>query len=94
MKLNEAGAKMPLAERYRGIKELEVPDYFQKEINKNFMAKRNFEKLDFLKRNNYVKWITQAKGEGTRNRRINDAVQWIAEGKNWNWKYLVKYNSN
>ena len=35
----------------------------------------------------YVEWITDAKTEATRTRRLDTAVAWIAEGKGRNWKY-------
>ena len=34
----------------------------------------------------YVEWVTEAKSEATRERRL--AVAWIAEGKPRNWKYM------
>jgi len=35
----------------------------------------------------YVQWITEAKTDATRTRRLDTAVGWIAEGKGRNWKY-------
>jgi len=35
----------------------------------------------------YVEWIASAKRPETRDRRIAQAVEWIAEGKQRNWKY-------
>jgi len=35
----------------------------------------------------YVAWIDEARREETRARRIEQAVEWIAEGKKRNWKY-------
>jgi len=35
----------------------------------------------------YVEWITEAKTDATRTRRLDTAVEWIAEGKGRNWKY-------
>lgn len=35
----------------------------------------------------YFEWITQAKQEATRNRRIAAALEWLAEGKRRHWKY-------
>jgi len=35
----------------------------------------------------YVEWITEAKTDATRARRLETAVSWIAEGKGRNWKY-------
>ena len=38
-------------------------------------------------RREYVEWISEAKQESTRQKRIADAVQWLSEGKRRNWKY-------
>jgi hypothetical protein len=38
-------------------------------------------------RREYVEWIDEAKREETRARRIAQAVEWIAQGKQRNWKY-------
>jgi uncharacterized protein YdeI (YjbR/CyaY-like superfamily) len=35
----------------------------------------------------YVDWITGAKREETRARRLATAVKWIADGKPQGWKY-------
>jgi len=36
----------------------------------------------------YVDWITEAKTDATRNRRLETAIEWMAEGKPRNWKYM------
>ena len=35
----------------------------------------------------YLEWITTAKADATRAKRIAQACEWIAEGKKRNWKY-------
>jgi uncharacterized protein YdeI (YjbR/CyaY-like superfamily) len=35
----------------------------------------------------YIEWISEAKQDATRAKRIADAVQWLSEGKRRNWKY-------
>ena len=35
----------------------------------------------------YIDWITEAKREETRLKRLTQAVEWIGEGKRRNWKY-------
>lgn len=35
----------------------------------------------------YIEWITEAKTDATRTRRLETAVAWIAEGKGRNWTY-------
>jgi uncharacterized protein YdeI (YjbR/CyaY-like superfamily) len=35
-----------------------------------------------------VSWVLEAKQPATREKRIKTAVEWMAEGKVRNWKYL------
>lgn len=35
----------------------------------------------------YLEWITDAKQDATRQKRIATAVEWLSEGKRRNWKY-------
>jgi uncharacterized protein YdeI (YjbR/CyaY-like superfamily) len=35
-----------------------------------------------------VQWIVEAKTDETRQRRLGQAVEWIGEGKQRNWKYI------
>lgn len=35
----------------------------------------------------YCEWINDAKGDSTRDERMAQAVEWIAQGKGRNWKY-------
>lgn len=90
MKLNDEGIKLPAKPRSTEKKELIVPDYFIKELNKNKKAKQVFDNFAYSHRKEYVQWITEAKTEDTRNRRMETALEWIAEGKGRNWKYEKK----
>jgi uncharacterized protein YdeI (YjbR/CyaY-like superfamily) len=38
-------------------------------------------------RREYVEWVVEAKRPETRDKRIAQAVEWLAEGKRRNWKY-------
>lgn len=35
----------------------------------------------------YVDWITEAKTDATRRKRLATTLEWLAEGKKRNWKY-------
>ena len=39
-------------------------------------------------RREYVEWITEAKSDDTRARRLQTAIGWLEEGKPRNWKYM------
>jgi uncharacterized protein YdeI (YjbR/CyaY-like superfamily) len=88
-RLNDEGIKVtkkPAAPK----KDLEVPDYFMAAIAKNKDALRTFEAFSTSNKREYVDWITEAKSEATREKRMETAVEWIAEGKIRNWKYMRK----
>ncbi|GEO02550.1 hypothetical protein AAE02nite_02140 [Adhaeribacter aerolatus] len=67
--------------------ELIVPAYFLEALNQNDKAQDTFEKFSYSNKKEYVSWITEAKSEETRQKRINTALEWLAEGKVRNWKY-------
>jgi uncharacterized protein YdeI (YjbR/CyaY-like superfamily) len=66
---------------------IEVPDYFMAALKKNKKALAVFEKFAPSHRKEYLEWITEAKREETRNKRIAEAIEWMAEGKPRHWKY-------
>lgn len=70
--------------------QLEVPDYLAKALSKNKAAKAVFEKFPPSHRKEYIQWITEAKTEETRQKRLATALEWIAEGKGRNWRYEKK----
>ena len=84
--LNEAGVKVTRATRPKPP--VEVPPYILTALRKNKQASTAFDALPPSHKREYVEWITGAKGEDTRQRRLDTAVAWIAEGKPRNWKYL------
>ena len=87
MELNEEGTKVP-RRPVKPKKELTMPDAFMAAIKKNKKALAGFEAFSPSHKREYVEWITDAKGEDTRDRRIAQAVEWMAEGKPRNWKYM------
>jgi uncharacterized protein YdeI (YjbR/CyaY-like superfamily) len=86
MRLNEEGVKIEKP-KPAPVKELATPDDFTKALNKIKAAKKVFEEFSPGKRKDYIEWITGAKTEVTRKKRIETAVEWISEGKSRNWKY-------
>jgi uncharacterized protein YdeI (YjbR/CyaY-like superfamily) len=88
--LNEAGIKAPAHTRAEpGEKrELTVPACLVAALEKNKLAQANFEKFSYSHKKEYVEWLTGAKREDTRQKRLRTAVAWIAKGKSQNWKYM------
>ena len=50
-------------------------------------ARKQFDAFTPSQQHEYVDWIVEAKREATRESRIAQAAEWIAEGKTRNWKY-------
>ncbi|HEY1038432.1 MAG TPA: YdeI/OmpD-associated family protein, partial [Bacteroidia bacterium] len=50
-------------------------------------AKKHFESFTPGKQKEYVTWLVEAKTEATREKRLETALEWIAEGKSRHWKY-------
>jgi hypothetical protein len=73
-----------------GDRKLDVPDYFMSVLRRRRKALAIFEEFSYTNKKDYVEWVTEAKGEETRRRRLEAAVAWMAEGKIRNWKYLRK----
>ena len=85
--LNEAGVKAPARPKPGAKRELVVPDYFLAALGKNKKAQATFENFSPSHRREYVEWITEAKQEETRARRMQTALGWLAKGKPRHWKY-------
>jgi uncharacterized protein YdeI (YjbR/CyaY-like superfamily) len=85
--LNEAGIKVPARTKPKEKKELVVPDYFMAALKKNKQALKSFENFSYSHKKEYVEWITEAKREETRTKRMETALEWLAKGKARHWKY-------
>jgi uncharacterized protein YdeI (YjbR/CyaY-like superfamily) len=86
MTLNEKGVKLA-PRKSTTPKEIEVPGYFAEQLAANPKARENFENKSASFRKEYLVWITDAKTEATRQKRVEEALAWIAEGKGRFWKY-------
>ena len=88
MRLHDAGAKAPSREKPKTEKqELAVPAKFMAAVKKNKKALVTFEGFPASKKKEYVQWFTEAKTDATREKRLAQAIEWMAEGKSRNWKY-------
>lgn len=66
---------------------LTIPDYFSKSLAEVPAAQQHFENFIYSQKKEYLEWITEAKSEDTRQKRLSTALEWISEGKSRNWKY-------
>ncbi len=86
VELNENGIKVP-KKPTAPKKELVIPDYLTAALKKNKAAQKTFENFPYSCKKEYVEWITEAKTEPTREKRLATTIEWLAEGKRRNWKY-------
>ena len=87
MKLNAEGVKRPVTKSATPRPPALVPDDLAAALRKNRKAGSVFEAFSPSHRRDYIEWITEAKRAETRQRRLDQAIQWLAEGKSRNWKY-------
>lgn len=65
----------------------ETPPDLAAALKKHAAARKAFEAFAPSHRREYVEWITEAKREETRQKRVAQAIEWLAEGKQRHWKY-------
>jgi uncharacterized protein YdeI (YjbR/CyaY-like superfamily) len=68
--------------------EAEIPNDFAAALSKNKTAAKAFHGFSPSHRREYVEWITEAKRDETRQKRIATTLEWLVEGKPRNWKYM------
>jgi uncharacterized protein YdeI (YjbR/CyaY-like superfamily) len=66
---------------------LEVPAELTAALKKNKTAAKVFAGFSPSCQREYADWITEARRPETKEKRIAQAIEWIAEGKQRNWKY-------
>jgi uncharacterized protein YdeI (YjbR/CyaY-like superfamily) len=84
--MNESGVKEPKKPSAPKA-EIPMPDDFDKLLKSNLAAMGIYEKFSPSARREYLEWFVEAKTEATREKRMQQALEWIAEGKTRNWKY-------
>jgi uncharacterized protein YdeI (YjbR/CyaY-like superfamily) len=85
MKLVDEGVK---PERGKSAKApFSVPQDLRAAIDALPAAKATFDGFPPSCQREYVEWVTEAKRDETRAKRLAQTVEWLAEGKRRNWKY-------
>jgi hypothetical protein len=87
--LNESGVVIARAPR-AAAKPVQVPADLTRALQKSTRARAAFAAFSPSHKREYVEWIVEAKTAGTRQRRLDTALEWISEGKPRNWKYIRK----
>ena len=86
IRLIEQGARVPKPNTAPS-KEVVVPKAFLALLKKEKAAYTCFKELSHSHKKEYLEWITEAKREETRDKRMKTAVEWLNEDKSLNWKY-------
>jgi uncharacterized protein YdeI (YjbR/CyaY-like superfamily) len=83
--LNEAGVR-PARVRSKKAPPRTPPD-LAAALRKNAKARAFYATLTPGRQREYVDWLTEAKQAATRGRRLAQAVEWLAAGRQRYWKY-------
>ena len=86
-RLNDEGIKVDRPKPSKEKKVLVVPDILLEALAKSEKAAETFNNFSYSKRKDYVEWITEAKTDATRDKRLATTIEWLAEGKSRMWKY-------
>ena len=94
--MSQAASLVESGERTKSIdrpkksakKTVRVPSELTAALKKNKMATKVFSEFSSSCKREYADWIAQAKRPETKQRRVKQAIEWIAQGKQRNWKYM------
>ncbi len=87
IELNDKEVKVPARSNPKPKPAIAVPRELVAAFKSAPKAKTFFDGLAPSCRREYLEWITEAKRDETRDKRIATAIEWLSEGKKRNWKY-------
>lgn len=87
-KLNDDEVKAPPMRKPGPRPALTAPKDLVAALAKNKKARATFDNFPPGQRREYIAWVIEAKQAATRAKRLETAVEWMAEGKVRNWKYV------
>src|SRR5215470_10303297 len=93
--MRRAGELVDSGERTKSIdrpkktvkRPVRIPAELAAALKKNKLAAKAFEGFSPSCRREYAEWIAEAKRPETREKRLAQAIAWIAQGKTRHWKY-------
>jgi uncharacterized protein YdeI (YjbR/CyaY-like superfamily) len=85
MALIESGAKPPRATAKKAP--FTVPQDLRAAIDGSPAAKATWDGFPPSCQREYAEWVTEAKRDETRAKRLGQTIEWLVEGKRRNWKY-------
>jgi uncharacterized protein YdeI (YjbR/CyaY-like superfamily) len=86
MELNESGVVVKRVAKPKK-KAIPMPAVLKAALAKAPKAKAAYAALSPSHQREYLEWVTEAKADATRDRRIATTIEWLKEGKHRNWKY-------
>jgi len=89
-KLNDAGIKAPPQRKAKAKTPLKMPADLKAALQKNAAARVTLEGFSYSHKKEYLEWISEAKTDATRQKRIATTLEWLTAGKSRNWKYEKK----
>lgn len=87
VRINEEGIKLPTKIKNPQKAEIPMPADLSAALKKNKKANVTFEEFSPSNKREYLEWITGAKSDDTRKKRVDTTIEWLTEGKNLHWKY-------
>jgi uncharacterized protein YdeI (YjbR/CyaY-like superfamily) len=89
MALNDAGiTRVPKKPKAAAPKRVTLPADLAAALKSNTKARATFDAFRPSHKHEYIEWITEAKRDETRARRVKTAIAQMAEGKPHNWRYM------
>lgn len=85
MMLIENGSKTPITKKV--ALPVNTPQFMLDSLQSSQKALATYEALSNACKKEYIDWITEAKREETKVKRIETMLHWLEEGKSRNWKY-------
>lgn len=95
MALNESGEKAPRPPKREAKPLPAMPDELSAALalRRHLKARTHWDAFPPSHRREYLEWILDAKTAPTRERRVAQTLEWVADGKGRNWKYTTKQTS-
>jgi uncharacterized protein YdeI (YjbR/CyaY-like superfamily) len=85
--LTDQGKKLPVAKK-KTKKEVVIPEILLDALGRNDSAAETFNNFSPSNKRDYTEWIEGAKTDKTRDKRLEQTIEWLEQGKVRNWKYL------
>ena len=60
------------------------------QLNEQGMKLTTFRAFSPSNKRDYIEWLEEVKTEATRQKRLETALEWMAEGKPRNWKHMKR----